>query len=228
MLLEKLTRPSSGRLFLVLMVGLAVAVALSMAMAGDAEAKKKKGGKKHHKSHLTTNFAAPGGSPPGGSPPGGSPPGGSPPGGPGPNPSCNQVNGTSGNDNLLGTNNCDEMFGGEGDDSYRGLSGPDKLVDTSATSNDTYILPHISFDTVVIEDSGGNNDVVDLAEWSVNDFTKTLNDTNGDGKKDEMSLDGPGGIHLRIKNAVDQFVYGPGKIETFKFLEGNRTPSQIN
>jgi len=69
--------------------------------------------------------------------------------------------------------------------------------------------------------------VVDLAEWSKNDFTKTLNDTDADGKKDEMSLDGPGGIHLSIKQAADQFVYGPGKIETFKFLEGDFTPSDL-
>jgi alpha-tubulin suppressor-like RCC1 family protein len=54
---ENLVRPSrSGRLVMVLMVGLAVAVALSMVFAGDAEAKKKK---KKPRKPPNTNVPAP-------------------------------------------------------------------------------------------------------------------------------------------------------------------------
>jgi hypothetical protein len=185
-------------MLLALTVGLAVAVALSMAFAGDAEAKNKK----HHNPPTSKTVQCPN------------------------QPNGYSCKGTSGNDKMVGTNNFDAMFGAEGDDSYRGISGSDRLIDSSTTSNDTYYLPAIPFGIVNIDDSGGRSDVISLADYSVNDFTKTFHDTDADGTLDTMYLDGVAGS-IHINNAANGFVYGSGKIETFKFLEGDFTPSQL-
>lgn len=68
------------------------------------------------------------------------------------------LRGGAGNDVLLGGEGDDSLEGGEGDDTYSGGNGSDTLTDTSATSNDTYLLIPGQWDP--ISDGGGLNDRV--------------------------------------------------------------------
>jgi Ca2+-binding RTX toxin-like protein len=48
--------------------------------------------------------------------------------------------GTAGNDHLIGTDRGQIIAGGEGNDVYEDKGGFDELLDSSTTSNDTYVF----------------------------------------------------------------------------------------
>ena len=118
----------------------------------------------------------------------------------------------------------DQMYGGEGDDIYKGGAGPDVFTDQSATSDDRYVFPSTefsrsstsSFTYAWIKDWGGSADVLDLSSYRYDDFDRR----NWLGK--DLYLEGDGARDILIDGF---FTYNT--IDYFKFSDRTVTAAEI-
>ena len=117
--------------------------------------------------------------------------------------------GTSSGDRLVGRDDASDLiFGGEGNDVYDGKGGGDTWADSSATSNDAYLIPATEFSRpgddgqLTVFDAGGSSDVLDLRAYRSTDFALSkLGDTS-------LFMDGPGARDIQIEqflttNSID-------------------------
>lgn len=141
--------------------------------------------------------------------------------------------GTRGNDYLIGGpasrspyGATDYIYGGEGDDVYKGGNGADVLTDDSTKSNDRYLFPSTEFSLpgpitlgfASIQDFGGSADVLNLSSYKSTDFALS----HFYGNTRTLHLDGPG---ARDINVYDFFT--TNSIDTFKFSDRTITADEI-
>jgi len=112
----------------------------------------------------------------------------------------------SGGDSLTGTSASNVLAGGTGNDTYLGFTG--------------------TFGTDTINDAGGTTDTANLSTLASTSATWTAQDTNSDGKVDQLTVDFGSGNKAIVSNYFDNTSSnvrtsgaGTGTIETFIFSD---------